>query len=76
MNKYIYPEAVQDYFPEIRTISARSYKEAFNKLVERYSRQFEDDDVLLNVDNFEEFQEHMNSTYTIAIGDLVDIETI
>lgn len=73
MNKYIYAECSQEFWPEIKTISANSYKAAVEKLTEKYANEFDDD---IESNSFEELQEYLNDKYSLAISNLRDIEEI
>ena len=39
LNKYVYAESTQDYWPEIKTVSAKSYNDAVEKLIMQYGEQ-------------------------------------
>ena len=69
MNKYVYAEATQDYWPQIKTIEARSYNDAVDKIINKYFTQF-DDDELLEYENWDLFRDEMNSKYAIALSDI------
>lgn len=73
MNKYIYAECSQEFWPEIKIISANSYKAAVEKLTEKYANEFDDD---IESNSFEELQEYLNDKYSLAISNLRDIEEI
>ena len=75
MNIYLYAEATQDFWPEIKKISANSYNDAVEKLIEKYSDQLDDSDILC-LNNIEKLQGYLNDEYTIAISDLQDYESI
>jgi ABC-type uncharacterized transport system involved in gliding motility auxiliary subunit len=75
MNKYLFAECSQDYWPEIKTIMAKSYNDAIEKLINKYGIEL-DDDKILNIDNFEDFREYLNTNYTIALSDLEIYEEI
>lgn len=75
MNIYLYAEATQDFWPEIKKISANSYNDAVEKLIEKYSDQLDDSDIL-DLNNIEKLQDYLNDNYTIAISDLQDYESI
>lgn len=75
MNKYIYAECPVDYWPEIKTIMAKSYNDAVEKLINSYSIQFEDDNIA-NLDNFKLLREYLNDKYTLALSDLEVYEEI
>jgi len=75
LNKYIYAEATQDYWPQIRTVSAKSYNDAIEKVINEYSNNLDDDD-LLECDDWEEFREKLNDSHTIALSDLEIYEEI
>ena len=69
MNKYVYAEATKDYWPQIKTIEARSYNDAVDKIINKYFTQF-DDDELLEYENWDLFRDEMNSKYAIALSDI------
>ena len=69
MNKYVYAEATLDYWPQIKTIEARSYNDAIDKIINKYFTQF-DDDELLEYENWDLFRDEMNSKYAIALSDI------
>ena len=75
MNKYVYAEATEDYWPQIKTIEARSYNDAIERIIEKYSTEL-DDDTILNFDNWEEFREYLNDEKSIALSDLEIYEEI
>ena len=75
MNKYLFAECSQDYWPEIKTIMAKSYNDAIEKLINKYGIEL-DDDKILNIDNFEDFREYLNTNYNIALSDLEIYEEI
>lgn len=70
MNKYLYAEASSDYWPQIKTISAKSYNDAVEKLIMKYGNELEDDSILDTIDDWEQLREYLNSEYTIALSDL------
>lgn len=75
LNKYVYAECTTDYWPEIKTIMAKSYNDAVEKLINRYLIQF-DDDAIAKIDEFNELREYLNEKYTIALSDLEVYEEI
>lgn len=75
MNKYLFAECPQDYWPEIKTIMAKSYNDAVEKLINKYGIEL-DDDKILNFDDFEDFREYLNMNYSIALSDLEIYEEI
>ncbi len=75
MNKYVYAEATQDFWPQLRTIMAPSYREAVDKVIENYSDQFPDED-FSNIENWEDLQEFLNVSVDIDLSDLEDVEEL
>jgi len=75
MNKYVYAEATQDFWPQLRTIMAPSYREAVDKVIENYSDQFPDED-FSNIENWENLQEFLNTSVDIDLSDLEDVEEL
>lgn len=76
LNKYIWAESTQDYWPTIRTISGKSYNDAVEKIIILYGNEFEDDTILSTVEDWEQLREYLNDHYTIALSDLEDYEEI
>lgn len=75
MDKYVYAECTQDYWPEIKTVMAKSYNDAVEKLINKYGTEFNDDNIL-NLDDFRKFREYLNENYSIALSDLEIYEEI
>jgi hypothetical protein len=76
MNKYIWAEATQDYWPEIKTIMAPSYKDAVEKVVIKYGTELDDDKILDSIDDWQQLSEYLNDNYTIALSNLEDYDEI
>ena len=76
MNKYVYAEATQDYWPQIKTISAKSYNDAVEKLIMQYGNELEDDKILDTIEDWDQLSEYLNDIYTIALSDLEDYDEI
>ena len=76
LNKYVYAESTQDYWPEIKIISAKSYNDAVEKLIMQYGNELEDDKILDTVEDLDQLREYLNDNYTIALSDLEDYEEI
>ena len=70
MNKYLYAECTQEYWPTIKTIMAKSYNDAVERLIIKYGEELDDDAVLNTIDDWEQLREHLNSNYNIALSDL------
>lgn len=75
MNKYVYAECTTDCWPEIKTIMAKSYNDAVERLINNYLIEF-DDDYIANIDEFFELREYLNSKYNVALSDLEIYEEI
>ena len=75
MNKYVYAEGTIDYWPSIRTISANSYNDAVEKLIEQYTNEFEDD-MIGKLTNFDELRDYLNDSYSLALSDLEDYDEL
>ena len=69
MNKYVYAECTTDCWPEIKTIMAKSYNDAVEKLINDYLIQF-DDDHIAEIDDFLELRDYINEQYNVALSDL------
>ncbi len=76
MNKYIWAEATQDYWPEIKTIMAPSYKDAVEKIIIKYGTELDDDKILNSIDDWQQLSEYLNDKYTIALSNLEDYDEI
>lgn len=76
MNKYLWAEATQDYWPEIKTIMAPSYKDAVEKLIIKYGTELDDDKILDSIDDWQQLSEYLNDNYTIALSNLEDYDEI
>ena len=70
MNKYLYAECTQEYWPTIKTIMAKSYNDAVERLIIKYGEELDDDTILNTIDDWEQLREHLNSNYSIALSDL------
>lgn len=75
MNKYIYSFCYSDSWPDINSISGKSYSDAVEKLIEKFTNEFEDDDIA-KIDDIEDLQDYLNDKYGIVISDLTDYETL
>lgn len=69
MNKYVYAEATEDYWPQIRTIEACSYNDAVERIINKYTTEL-DDDFFLQFDKWDIFREELNFKNAIALSDL------
>lgn len=76
MEKYIWTETQQDYWPEFRTKTAISYNDAVEKLIMQYGNQLEDDKILDTIDDWEQLREYLNEHFNIVLSDLEDIEEL
>lgn len=76
MNKYVYAEATQDFWPQIKTISAKSYNDAVEKLIMQYGNELDDDKILDTIEDWDQLSEYLNDNYTIALSDLEDYDEI
>lgn len=74
MNKYVYAEASQDYWPQIKTIEAHSYNDAIERIINKYETELDDD--LSRFDNWDDFRDELNEVYNIALSDLEIYEEI
>jgi hypothetical protein len=76
MNKYIWCECSQDYWPQFKTILAKSYNDAVEKIIIKYGEELDDDSILNTMDDWEQLREYLNDKYTIALSDLEDYEEL
>ena len=70
MNKYIWAECPIDIWPEIKSMMAKSYNDAVEKLAQKYSIEFDDDKILDFNDDFLRLREYLNDTHELALSDL------
>jgi hypothetical protein len=70
MNKYLWAECPVDIWPSIRTISAKSYNDAVEKLIMQYGNELEDDYMLDTIEDWKQLREYLNDNYSIALSDL------
>lgn len=75
MNKYLWCEATEDYWPSIKTIMAKSYNDAVEKIINKYATEL-DDDELLTYDDWDSFRDFLNEFKAIALSDLEIYEEI
>lgn len=75
MDKYLWAECPIDYWPSIRTIMAKSYNDAVEKIINKYSNEL-DDDSILSFDNWKELREYLNDNHSVALSDLEIYEEI
>ena len=75
MNKYVFSECTVDYWPTIETVMANSYQNAVDKLIDKYAKELDDDNIL-KFDEFKLFREYLNEQYSIALSDLEIYEEI
>lgn len=75
MNKYLWAECTVDMWPRIRTVSAKSYNDATEKLIMQYGNELEDD-VIFDMEDWEQLRDYLNESYSIALSDLEDYEEL
>ena len=73
MNTYLIPYA-WDSGCNILKIVARSYAECEQKIMNRYVRQFEDDDDIADIDDYDRFCAYLCDSYDIVIGEIHELE--
>ena len=75
INTYIWAECTSDLWPTIEKITAVSYNDAVEKLINKYSVQLDDDNIL-KFDDWKQFREYLNDEYCIALSDIEILEEI
>ena len=70
MNKYLWADCPVDVWPSIRTISAKSYNDAVEKLIMQYGNELDDDKILDTIEDWKQLREYLNDNYSIALSDL------
>lgn len=75
MNKYVWAECPSDEWPFIKTIMAKSYNDAVERIINKYSVEL-DDDNLLKYDTWDPLREYLNDNYTIGLSDLEEYEEL
>lgn len=69
MNKYIYASCPIDTWPTIEVVMATSYNNAVEKLINKYSEYFDDDNIC-KIEEFKFLREYLNDKYSLALSDL------
>lgn len=75
MDKYVWAECPTDEWPVIKTIMAKSYNDAVEKIINRYAEFFDNDDIL-KCDDWDSLRDELNTIYTVALSDLEIYEEI
>lgn len=70
LNKYLWADCPVDVWPGIRTISAKSYNDAVEKLIMQYGNELDDDKILDTIEDWDQLREYLNENYSIALSDL------
>ena len=70
LNKYLWADCPTDVWPTIRTISAKSYNDAVEKLIMQYGNELDDDKILDTIEDWEQLRDYLNENYSIALSDL------
>ena len=70
MNKYLWADCPVDVWPSIKTISAKSYNDAVEKLIMQYGNELDDDKILDTIEDWEQLRDYLNENYSIALSDL------
>ena len=70
MNKYLWADCPIDVWPSIRTISAKSYNDAVEKLIMQYGNELDDDNILDTIEDWKQLREYLNDNYSLALSDL------
>ena len=76
MNKYLWAECPTDVWPVIKTLIARSYNDAVEKLIIKYGEEFDDDNILNTIENWDQLREYLNDKFDIALSDLEEIDEL
>ena len=76
MNKYLWAECPTDYWPSIKTLVAKSYNHAVEKLIIKYGEKLDDDYILNTVETWDQLREYLNDHYSIALSDLEEIDEL
>ena len=76
LNKYLWADCPTDVWPTIRTISAKSYNDAVEKLIMQYGNELDDDKILDTIEDWEQLRDYLNENYSIALSDLEDYEEL
>ena len=76
MNKYLWAECSEDVWPVIKTRVARSYNDAVEKIIIAYGEEFDDDNILNTMENWDQLREYLNDNFNIALSDLEEIDEL
>ena len=68
MNKYLWAECPQEFWPVIKTLMAKSYNDAVEKLIMQYGNELDDDKILDTIEDWEQLRDYLNENYSIAGG--------
>lgn len=74
MNTYLIPYACTESHCDIFKIVARSYAECEQKIMSRFVRQYEDDDNIAGIDDYDRFCDYLWDTYDIMIGNIHELD--
>lgn len=74
MNTYLIPYACTETHCDIFKIVARSYAECKQKIMNRFIRQYEDDDNIADIDDYDTFCDYLRDTYDTMIGEIHELE--
>ncbi len=74
MNKYVYVEDCADY-TQINGVVANSYKEAEEKVMQKFANKL-DDPTLNDAYDFDEFAAELYNNYGLSVSCVEDIEEI
>lgn len=74
MNTYLIPYACTESHCNIFKIVARSYAECKQKIMNRFIRQYEDDDKIADIDDYNVFCDYLWDTYDIMIGEAHELD--
>ena len=74
MNTYLIPYACTESYCDIFKIVARSYAECKQKIMNRFIRQYEDDDKIADIDDYNVFCDYLWDTYDIMIGEAHELD--
>lgn len=74
MNTYLIPYACTESHCDIFKVVARSYAECKQKIMNRFIRQYEDDDKIADIDDYNDFCDYLWDTYDIMIGEVHELD--
>lgn len=75
MDKYVWAECPDECWPTLKSIQARSYQDALERVINHYTEYF-DDDKIGNCENISQLQGYLWDYHEVAISDIEIIDEL